>query len=110
MLIVSFLIVPAIMTVCGLYLTVKPPKNRNRWFGYRTRASMRDQESWDFAQRYCGKLWLAAGVLMLLVSIVLLKIVPKLREDPILLTVGMLVQTLLLVLSILPIEKALRKR
>ena len=39
----------------GLFLWKCPPKNINGLIGYRTKRSMQNQESWDFAQRYAGK-------------------------------------------------------
>ena len=32
-----------------------PPKKINHLYGYRTSASMKSQESWDFAQQYSAK-------------------------------------------------------
>lgn len=47
----------------GLFLWKCPPKNINGLIGYRTKRSMQNQESWDFAQRYAGKVWVISGVL-----------------------------------------------
>ena len=44
-----------------------PPKKINHFYGYRTRKSMRDQESWDFAQAYSSRQMqkMGAGIVLL---------------------------------------------
>lgn len=42
-----------------------PPKKRNHFYGYRTPASQRSQEAWDFAQRYSARLMIRLGLAML---------------------------------------------
>ena len=38
-----------------------PPKKINHLYGYRTSASMKSQESWDFAQKYSAKKMMKMG-------------------------------------------------
>lgn len=38
-----------------------PPKKVNHLYGYRTKASMKSQESWDFAQQYSAKKMMKTG-------------------------------------------------
>ena len=59
------LIIPVVMIVCGLLMKFRPPKKINRYTGYRTKNSMKSQENWDFAQQYCGRLWIYGGACML---------------------------------------------
>lgn len=52
-----------ISILAGIILLKKPPKRINFLYGYRTNKSMRNQQSWDFAQMYSGKndsIWLFA--------------------------------------------------
>ena len=37
--------------IAGFVMTKYPPKNINQLYGYRTKASMKSQERWDFAQK-----------------------------------------------------------
>jgi len=37
--------------IAGFVTTKFPPKNINQIYGYRTKASMKNQERWDFAQK-----------------------------------------------------------
>ena len=67
MLVASFLI-PLTMIGFGNLFWKKPPENINSTFGYRTTRSMKNQDTWEFAHRYCGKLWVQMGWIMLLLS------------------------------------------
>jgi len=37
--------------IAGFVMTKYPPGSINQLYGYRTKASMKNQESWDFAQK-----------------------------------------------------------
>lgn len=52
----------ATMLGCGVMLIKSPPKDINSVFGYRTKRSMKDQEHWDFAQQYAGRVWIRGGI------------------------------------------------
>lgn len=64
------LLIPVAMTGCGRMLLKRPPKSINAAFGYRTTRSMKTQDTWDFAQAYCGKLWFRWGLALLPLSVV----------------------------------------
>lgn len=59
------LLIPIAMIVFGTRFVKKPPSRINSVYGYRTARSMKSQAAWDFAHRYCGKLWRAMGWAML---------------------------------------------
>ncbi len=63
------LLIPGTMIGFGAIFRYHPPKERNSLYGYRTGRSMKDQESWDFAHRYCGKLWFWWGLILLVLSV-----------------------------------------
>ena len=65
------LLLPVIMLIAGYLMYKHSPKDINGIIGYRTKLSMKNQETWDFAQKFCGKLWLKIGGIMLLLSIIL---------------------------------------
>jgi uncharacterized membrane protein len=47
-----------------------PPKKINYLYGYRTSASMKSQDRWDFAQRYSSKKMFQSGAALLAVSFI----------------------------------------
>lgn len=56
----SLSIIPAVASIVllifGVMLLYFPPKKINGYYGYRMPQACRDQKSWDFAQKYFGKL------------------------------------------------------
>ena len=105
------LLIPAVMLYFGWRFQKHPPKNINGFYGYRTSRSMKNQQTWDYAHRVCGKLWLRVGGIMLPFS--LLAMLPALGRD--VGTVGlwcipvMGVQLVVLLGSIFPVERALKR-
>lgn len=59
-----------IFWLIGLYFVKYPPKKINPLMGYRTPRSMKNQESWDFAQVYSSELFKKYGLLIMLISFV----------------------------------------
>ena len=59
------LLIPAVMIGFGRVMEKKPPKKINGIYGYRTSRSMKNQDTWDFAQRYMGEVWWKWGWIML---------------------------------------------
>lgn len=105
------LLVPLTMVSFGLYFVKKAPKNINYIFGYRTDMSMKNKDTWSFAHKYCGKLWLIIGTLLLLVTLVAACLLIGKAED----TVGnvsliiCMLQLIFLIIPIIPTEMALRR-
>lgn len=63
------LLMPAAMWVEGAVLVNRPPKKISYLFGYRTARSMWNQETWDFAQRREGLLWLRIAPSMFFITL-----------------------------------------
>ena len=63
--------VPAVMIFGGRMMWKHPPGKINGIIGYRTSRSMKNKETWKFAQEYCGRLWWKIGWLMLAPSAIL---------------------------------------
>ncbi len=105
------MVIPLVMLVSGYIMKKHPPKKINGTVGYRTLKSMRNQETWDFAHQLCGAIWIKVGAIMMLLSFGLFLFTGRLSEN----TVGMillltvLLQTGILLISIIPVEKALGK-
>ena len=105
------LLIPLTMVVFGKMFMTKSPKNINVVFGYRTTMSMKNKDTWEFAHKYCGKLWLKCGLVLLPLSIVPLIFTFNKGTD-IIGTVGGIVCVVQLILpigSIFPTEAALKK-
>ena len=64
------LLIPAVMVIIGLIFRKHPPRNISGIWGYRTRRSMKNQETWDYANRYVGNIWYRWGLILLPLSVV----------------------------------------
>lgn len=106
------LLIPLIMIIFGVLSVKKPPKKINFIYGYRTSMSTKNIDTWKFAHEYCGRLWTKIGIIMFIVSAVICFKANTYSEDVkgITVTVLTIAQTIILLISIIPIEKALRKK
>ena len=106
------LLVPAIMILTGRIMWKHCPKDINIMFGYRTKQSMKSTDTWKFAHTYCGRLWWSVGWILGVLSIFVQ--IFFFRSDTttvgILGTVIMVLQTSVLLLTIIPTEKALKRK
>lgn len=103
---------PIIMIIAGNSMRLGKFKTINSIVGYRTRRSMQNQQTWDYAQRECGRLWVRWGVLMLVPAAVIMLLLLG-KEIPTIGTVGgifTVLQMLPLLLSIAIVEKKLREK
>ena len=105
------LLMPALMIIAGRFLWKHPPKDINSVLGYRTSRSMKNQDTWTFAQTYCGKRWWYIGLAMLVPSVTVL--IPLLAsEENLIAYVGVIILTVqmtILVVSIFLTEIASKK-
>lgn len=67
-------VLPAMMLLFGYRFLSKPPEKINRRYGYRTKRSMRNMDTWLYAHQCCGKLWTGAGKWLLLLSLTALTV------------------------------------
>ncbi len=105
------LIIPLVMVVGGYAMYMKPPKRINHIIGFRTKMSMKNDDTWKFAHERCGKLWFKIGIILLIASAVIQ--MPFVRSDDFTLDVLTLtletVQLIVLIVSALSVEKKLKK-
>lgn len=106
------LLIPLTMVGFGWVFLHRPPKEINGFYGYRTRRSTASPQAWAFAHAYMGRLWLWTGIGMLLpVSAVMLCCIGKsVDETGIWGTVVLTAECVLMLLPIIPTERALKKR
>lgn len=98
-------LIPVLMLVIGIVFQKHAPKEINGFLGYRTRRSMQSQEAWNYANKRMGEIWLALGVILLVVTIPLSLL---LGENGV--AVLVIAQTIALILSIIPVEKELKAK
>lgn len=106
------LLLPFTMIGFGKYFIKKAPKEINRVFGYRTSMSMKNKNTWEFAHRYCGKIWYICGLITLFITVVCMLLLIGKDKDVVGIggTIMMGVQLVPLIGSIFPTEIALRKK
>lgn len=108
---IANLLLPAAMIGFGGYFARHAPKEINPLFGYRTAMSMKNRETWEFAHRYCGRLWRVIGWSMLAASVAVMLFVMGRDVGTVGAYGGILsmAQLAVLIASVLPTERALRR-
>ena len=108
---IMVLLIPITMIAFGRLFLNSAPHNINSTFGYRTKRSMMNEDTWKFAHSYIGKLWFICGLILLLPSVVVMLFVFGKEAD----TVGTIgailvfIQMFPMIGTIIPTEKALKK-
>ena len=106
------LLIPAAMISCGRRFTENPPRKINKGFGYRSNRSMKNQDTWDFAQLYCGKVWWKWGRALIPLAVVgqaLTLLCPTVDSMCLWSLVPTTAETVVLMVSIIPVERALKR-
>ena len=100
-----------IFAFCGFLLYKFPPESINGVMGYRTPMAMKNKDTWEFAHKYCGKVWYVCGMVMLPITVIFMLLVIGKNEDCVERIGGIIcgVQLIPLIGSILPTEIALKK-
>ena len=107
---VMLLLTPGIMMGFGALFMKKPPKTINALFGYRTSRSMKNEQTWGFAHRYIGRLWLWAGAVLGACTLLLLVLFSYSEEASTnLLLWWIWVELIVLMAPIFPTERALKR-
>ena len=105
------LLVPVIVIITGRMMWKHYPKNINGLIGYRTTLSMRNIDTWKFANEYCGRLWYRIGILMLIFSIIICLLFFKACYNTAFMASLILIaiKCIILVATIFPTENALKR-
>lgn len=64
------LLIPFAMIGFGALFTKKAPKNINLVFGYQSGMSMKNRDTWEFAHKFCGRIWYVCGLGLLAVAVI----------------------------------------
>ena len=108
---IMVLLIPLTMIFFGWLLFRKTPKEINYVYGYRTKRSMMNEETWRFANQYFGKAWYLCGLISVPLSMMAITLVLGKGTE----TVGTIggiitmLQMIPLVGAIIPTEIALKK-
>ena len=108
---IMVLLIPLTMIFFGWLLFRKTPKEINYVYGYRTKRSMMNEETWRFANQYFGKVWYLCGLISVPLSVIAIALVFGKGPG----TVGMvggiitMLQMLPLIGAIVPTESELKK-
>lgn len=65
------LLLPALLIVAGALMNRRPPRKITALYGYRTERSMKNEDTWQFANKYSGALIWKIGWIALAVAAVL---------------------------------------
>ena len=105
------MLVPIVMVIVGRMMWKHCPKHINSLVGYRTTRSMKNMDTWQFAHDYCGKLWWKVGWVTTIASALIH--IPLYHSDENTIGIAGLIlvaiQCFVMVASIYPTEKALKK-
>ena len=101
-------IVPIMMIVFGVLWKNHPPKDINWIYGYRSSMSMKNKETWKFAHMHNSKIWRYVGTIWLIISSVIIILSKENYEKVLELT--MLIGVVIILLSLIPTEIAIRKK
>ena len=104
-------LVPVTMIITGLVYRNRSPKEINKRHGYRTTRSMKNQETWNFAQKTFSRVALLEGAIMLGISLVVVFLSISKGQDRFnfISFVLSLIQIGMLLCVIYFVEKALKK-
>jgi len=108
---VMTLLIPSVMLFFGRRFYEKPPQKINTLFGYRSKRSMKDFNTWVFAHHYFGRLWYRMGWPVLIGTIVIMLTITKQDTNTVGIIGGALVLLQLIpLLAVVPAtERALKR-
>lgn len=106
------LLIPAVTIWYGRRFQANPPKEPNGVFGYRTARSMKSRDAWNFAQRKMGEVWGRWGFVMappVVVCQALTLLCPTVEGMCLWSLPITVVEVAALLLSMIPVERALKE-
>ena len=106
------LLIPWVMIGFGRMMEKKPPREINSIYGYRTSRSMKNQDTWDFAHEYCGRLRNKAGWALVPLAVVgqaLTLLCPTVESMCYWSLVPTEAEVVVMAATIIPVERALKR-
>ena len=108
---VGVFVIPVVLLLFGwLFSHGRYPKHPNGVYGYRTTRSMKNDETWAFAQERWGRLGWRAGWWLLMLSLLFVAILQtqSVRQHGLYVGAWITVQGVLTLATIIPVERALK--
>lgn len=96
-----------IFIIAGIFMLVFPPTKINSFYGYRTPSSKKNQERWNFAQKYSSIELIKLGVVLTLCALIGIIFHPS---DKIATLLGFGLLILIIILLFVKVEKAINKK
>ena len=108
---IACLICPLMMLIYGIRFSRFQPKKEG-FCGVRTKAALKNDETWDYAHQYCGQMWENMGIIMACVVVAAMMILFRFNELIIAVSGVFIVfiQFILFVLSFAFVSKAIVKK
>ena len=105
------LLIPIFMFGFGKRFQSRPPREINSAVGYRTSMSMKNEDTWQFAHHYMGRIWKISGIVTGAITLVVFLFLYGKGEDTVGTVGGVLcfIQMIPLIGVVAPTEKALHK-
>lgn len=105
-------LIPVLCFIFGILLYKHEPKKINGCYGYRTCRSMKNEDTWKFANNLLGRLWLGGGAVLIVISAAAVLAVNASRPDMFSAVSGLAVimDLVFMAASIIRVESALKKR
>lgn len=66
---ITTIVIPTAIAVIGIVLEKRIPKRGNGYAGYRTIMSMKNDDTWEFANHYFGKVCKTVGPVMFILAL-----------------------------------------
>lgn len=110
----TLFLVPVLVFIIGLRVKKNPPKEINKYKGYRTSLSMSSQEAWDYANGRLGGLMIRGALYSLVAGVagLIILIVSNLPAEgvifPVIVSVILLIQVVCMIIPTITIEKELK--
>lgn len=106
---IVIIVIPVAVSLGGVILINCAESDVNSTVGYRTKRSMESKETWAFANRTCGILWLTGGIISVVLSVTVPLMLYILKDDSAGLFAGVIILALQIVALILSIVKTEKK-
>ena len=104
-------LIPVAMILCGRKMTLRPG-TRNASSGYRTQRALASGESWVFAQRLCGRIWIGTGCALAVLAACAMPAcgADSVRSAGLYGAAAVGIELVLMLLTGVPVEAALRRK
>lgn len=96
-----------ILMVTGFIMLIFPPKKINSLYGYRTSSSMKNQDRWDFSQKYSAIEMIKLAAILASTSIIGLLYNP---DGKLGMFLGLQLMIIMVILLVLRVEKAIKNK